>query len=416
MISQSNIESLYNCIKCGLCLAACPVYKHLLEETAAPRGKIQLLKALQHQKVAPSRYLEEIASRCLLCHSCAAVCPSGMETGHLIAALRTEMRNAFGLEWKKKLAFRYLLSEKGHLGLALQGARVLRPLLPPKTKLAGSAISGFPSIPPKALHDQVPERIRPSGSVIRTTVAFFPGCMIDYIYPEIGLSLISLLNSLGVEVILPQDLVCCGTPLLISGEHEILAQNLRHNLARLSSLQVEAIVTACASCGHTLKKEYAYLLRELGEEDSLALEVGAKVQDISQFLMGREEEIRELLGPLSLCLTYHDPCHLAKGQGVRAEPRALLRSIPEMSFLEMAEADACCGGGGSFQFYFPEISRPIVGAKVENIRRTKAQVVATGCPACILRLESILERDLSQMEVLHTVQVLERSMRGRRKR
>jgi len=410
MISQSSIESLYNCIKCGLCLAACPVYKQILEETASPRGKVQLLKALQHQRVTPSRHLEEIASHCLLCHSCAAVCPSGMEVGHLIAALRTEMLNSFGLEWKKRLAFRYLLSEKGNLGLALQGARLLRSLLPPQTKLAGSALSDFPFIPPRTLHDQYPERISPSA--IKTTVVFFPGCLIDHVYQEIGRALIFVLNALGVETILPKDLVCCGTPLFISGEQEILAQNLRHNLARLSSLKVEAIVTACASCGHTLKKEYAYLSRELGEEDSLALEVGSKVQDISQFLKGREEEIRELLGPSSVSLTYHDPCHLAKGQGVRTEPRALLRSVPELKFLEMEEADVCCGGGGAFQFYFPELSQPIVSAKVENILNTNPQVVATGCPACRLRLESFLGRGRSRIEVLHTVQVLERSMEG----
>jgi len=415
MISRANAESLYSCIKCGLCLAACPVYEQILEETASPRGKVQLLKALHNRRLIQSRHLEEIASRCLLCHSCASVCPSGMEVGHLIAALRTEMVSSFGLEWKKRLAFRYLLSERGHFGLAMKGARIVRSLLPPQTQVAGTPLSDFPSIPQRALHDQVPERIKPPGSVIRTTVAFFPGCMIDYLYPEIGRSLILILNALGVEVILPKDLVCCGTPLLISGEQEMLTDNLRHNLRRLSSLQAEVILTGCASCGHTLKKEYAYLLRELGQDDALAQEVGAKVQDVSQFLRG-QEGLSEILGPLPITLTYHDPCHLAKGQGVRAEPRALLRSIPELAFLEMVEADACCGGGGSFQFYFPEISRPIASAKVENIRSTKAQVVATGCPACRLRLESILRRDGSGVEALHTVQVLERAMEGRKTR
>ncbi|MDH7499269.1 MAG: (Fe-S)-binding protein [candidate division NC10 bacterium] len=416
MISRANAESLYNCIKCGLCLAACPVYEQILEETASPRGKVQLLKALHHRRLIESRHLEEIASRCLLCHSCASVCPSGMEVGHLIAALRAEMVSSFGLEWKKRLAFRHLLSEKGHFGLAMKGARMVRPLLPPQVRVAGTPLSGYPSIPPKALHDQVPERIRPSGSAVKTTVAFFPGCMIAYIYPEIGRSFISLLNALRVEVILPKDLVCCGTPLLISGEQEMLAGNLRHNLEVLSSLRAETILTACASCGHTLKKEYAYLLREWGQDDALAQEVGSRVQDVSQFL-SRQEELSHILGPLPIPLTYHDPCHLAKGQGVRAEPRALLRSIPELEYLEMAEADACCGGGGSFQFYFPEISRPIVGAKVENIRRTKAQVVATGCPACRLRLESILKAEGSPIEVVHTVQVLERAMvEGRKSR
>jgi glycolate oxidase iron-sulfur subunit len=239
--------------------------------------------------------------------------------------------------------------------------------------------------------------------------------MIDHVYPEIGRALIFVLNALGVEVILPRDLVCCGTPLLISGEQEMLAQNLRHNLERLSSVQVEAIVTGCASCGHTLKREYAHLLREWGQDDSLAREVGAKVEDISQFLK-RQEGLPELLGPLPFSLTYHDPCHLAKGQGVKAEPRSLLRSIPDLSFREMAEADVCCGGGGAFQFYFPEISQQIVSSKAENILKTQSQVVATGCPACRLRIQSFLRKDHPRIEVLHTVQVLERSMKGRGKK
>jgi glycolate oxidase iron-sulfur subunit len=351
----------------------------------------------------------------LLCHSCAAVCPSGMETGHLIAALRAEMVHSFGLEWKKKLAFRHLLLEGGHLGLALQGARILRSFVPSGVEVAGIAVSDFPSIPARSLHDEYPERIRPSISPVKFAVAFFPGCMIDYVYPEIGRALIHILNALGVEVILPRDLVCCGTPLLISGEQEMLAQNLRHNLGRLSSVKVEAILTGCASCGRTLKREYAYLLQELGEDDSLAREVGAKVEDISQFLK-RQEGLSELLGPLPISLTYHDPCHLAKGQGVKAEPRSLLRSIPDLTFQEMAEADVCCGGGGAFQFYFPEISRQIVSSKAENILRTQSQVVATGCPACRLRIQSFLGKEHPGIEVLHTVQVLERSMNGRKKK
>ena len=404
---------MHRCIKCGLCLAACPVYKNLLEETAAPRGKVQLLKTLQRGGLVSSRHLEEIASRCLLCHSCAMVCPSGMETGHLIAALRAEMVQSFGLEWKKGLAFRYLLSAGGYFGLAMQGAQILRSLLPSGIKVAGTRLSDFPSIPLRSFRDRLPERIRPARA--KTTVAFFPGCLIDTVYQEIGRATLSVLRALGVEVVIPKDLVCCGTPLLISGEQKIMAQNLQRNLQALSAAKADFIVTACASCGHTLKKEYAYLLREWGQDDSLAVEMGEKMRDLSQFLR-EQEELPGLLSPLPMSVTYHDPCHLAKGQGVRAEPRSLLKSIPDLAFTEMAEADACCGGGGSFQFFFPEISQKIVSSKTENILRTKSDVVATGCPACRLRLESFLGADHSRIKVRHTVELLASSLQGGKKR
>lgn len=414
MLSDSLLESVHNCIKCGLCLAACPIYRQLLEETSSPRGKVQLLKGLREGRLGPSHYLEEIASRCLLCHSCAAVCPSGMEVGHLIVGLRSEMAKSLGLEWKKRIAFRHLLSPGGFLGRAVQGARVLTSLLPPWVKIAGIPLSSLPPLPAVPLHRRYPERITPSHGRVKTSVAFFPGCMIDYIYPEIGSSLITLLLALGIEVIIPQDLACCGTPLFISGEEEILARNLEHNLEMIGPLPVEVVLTACASCGHSLRGEYPRLVREWGKDDALAKEVASKIEDISVFLQ-RQEGLDELLGPLPATLTYHDPCHLAKAEGIRAEPRHLLRSIPELNFIEMAEADACCGGGGSFQFYFPQTSQAIAYLKVKNIRQVGADIVATGCPACRFRLQTLLGSEGEKVRVLHTVQVLDEA-RGSSKR
>jgi len=337
-----------------------------------------------------------------------------MEVGHLIVGLRSEMVKSFGLEWKKRLAFRHLLSPGGRFGTAIQGARILTPLMPPWIKVAGISLSHLPPLPTTPLHRQYPEKIAPPGGRVRASVAFFPGCMIDYVYPEIGSSLISLLQALGIEVIIPRDLACCGTPLFISGEEEILARNLQHNLEKLGSLPAKIVLTACASCGHTLKKEYPYLMREWGKDSSLAEEVGAKIQDVSVFLQ-REEGLGEMLGPLPTTLTYHDPCHLAKAEGVRTEPRQLLRSIPELNFVEMAEADACCGGGGSFQFYFPQTSQAIASLKLNHIREVGADIVATGCPACRFRLSTALDREDSGIRVVHTVQILDEA-RGRRKR
>lgn len=244
-------------------------------------------------------------------------------------------------------------------------------------------------------------------------VAFFVGCAIDHFYPEIGRAVASVLARNGVEVVVPEGQVCCGIPALASGDLAAARESMIRNLKVFGEADYAAIVTACATCGSTLKVEYPGILTE-GEPElrKRAATLAARVRDISEYLV----EIPGALTPegsLPAKVTYHDPCHLKKVQGVKAEPRAILASIPDLDLVEMKNADACCGCGGSYSLKFYETAVRINDRKIKNVQETGAAVLATSCPGCILHLRDGMERRGARVEVVHVVQLLEQAYSSR---
>jgi glycolate oxidase iron-sulfur subunit len=231
-------------------------------------------------------------------------------------------------------------------------------------------------------------------------VAFFPGCAVDYFHHDIGEATMRVLTAIGYNVIVPDSLKCCGRPLLSIGDRQAAEELAAHNAALLEKLEVDAIVTACASCGLTFKKDYPKLLRP-----------GAKtpvVFDIHDFLSSRFAEIK--LKPVRKKVTIHDPCHLDRGQGLSQTVRDLLRAIPGISLVEMRDPDRCCGFGGVMRITHRELSDGIAADKVNNIIATRAEVVATGCPGCCMQIADALRRHGSEIQVVHPVQLLEEGL------
>jgi glycolate oxidase iron-sulfur subunit len=208
---------------------------------------------------------------------------------------------------------------------------------------------------------------------------------------------INVLNTIGYDVIVPEGLKCCGRPLLSLGDRKKAEELASHNAALFEALEVDAIVTACASCGLTFKKDYPKLLRP-----------GAKtlvVYDIHDFLSNRIAGIK--LNPVRKSVTIHDPCHLGRGQGLSRTVRDLLQAIPGISLVEMKDADRCCGFGGVMRITHRALSDGIAADKVNNIIATPAAVVATGCPGCCMQIADALRRHGSDIRVVHPVQLLE---------
>jgi glycolate oxidase iron-sulfur subunit len=260
----------------------------------------------------------------------------------------------------------------------------------------------------------------PALGPLRARVLYFHGCATNYLFGEIGRAVLAVLPRMGVQVETPGGQGCCGVPIFLSGAREASLACIRKVVEGFAREDVDAVVVDCATCGVALRKEYPHMLRELrdlGEEVDDGLVAAAellasKTRDVTAFIGEYLEwlpEARPSAGRVRV--TYHDPCHLFKGQGVGPVPRALLRKLPHVEFVEMEGADACCGGGGSFQVEHPEISAAITRRKVENIHATGAEVVATGCPGCRLTIGAHLDPG-RRIRVLHPVQLVEAALTG----
>jgi glycolate oxidase iron-sulfur subunit len=422
LLSDHTKENIYHCNKCGLCLASCPVYQEVLIESAGPRGKVQLSRHILEGNLELSERMKEILSRCLLCGSCVAACPSGVHGDELFSGLRWRVTQRYGMDWKKKALFQ-ILSRKWMTSTSTRLARWARGIfgrwVEGSIQMGNLPAERVPHFNKKPFSQEAPEVVRPEGEV-KARVLYFHGCATNYLYGEIGRAVVAVLPRMGVEVRIPKDQGCCGIPIFLSGARETALDSIRQVLNDFAKEDVDAVIVDCATCGVALSKEYAHLLaelRDLGEEveDDLvqaAELLASKTRDLLAFIGEHLDWLPEMPGQEDrLRVTYHDPCHLLKGQGVGDLPRDVLRKLPNVEFVEMVGADACCGGGGSFQVEHPEISAAITSTKVENINRTGAQVVATGCPGCRLTIAAHLDED-RHIHVLHPVQLLQMALEG----
>ncbi len=210
----------------------------------------------------------------------------------------------------------------------------------------------------------------------------------------------------GCEVITPHDVQCCGMPAIGYGRQELMREMAKHNIAVFEQWDVDVIVTDCATCGSTLK-EYGHFLAQDAEWAARASAFSAKARDISEFLA--EIPLEKPRGRLEATVTYHDPCHLVRGQKVTTQPRQLLGMIDGLELVEMTEADWCCGSAGSQLITHYEDSLAILERKMDNVAATGADYVASGCPGCQMQLSVGLKRRGIKMKVVHPVLLLDRA-------
>ena len=405
MIAKELKEDVYKCIKCGLCLTPCPVYNLLRFEGASPRGRIQLIKKILEGRAEPSEKFQNLLFTCLLCETCTANCPSGLQTDRLMKAMRTVMQERMGGNWQERI-LGILPGDKRRLPFFLYCERTRENLLSSGEGKSGapSAFEPLRSVSPP-LREQVPE-VNPAPES-KGRVLYFTGCATNYLFPNVGHAVIKVLNRMGMEVILPKGQMCCGLPLYQWGGRKAALKNIRENLKLLNRKDIYAVVVDCASCGAALKKEYAHILEEMGENTEPATELAEKVVDISQILA--RFDLEKILKPVEGRVTYHDPCHLGRSQGVKEEPRNLLRKIPGLELVEMAGAETCCGGGAALPWEYPEVASGIGRNKIQSIKETRAGIVASGCPWCRQQIAENLGQE--SIRVLHPVEVLAEALR-----
>jgi len=424
VFGENTRENIYHCIKCGLCIAHCPVYKEVLLEEATPRGKVQLSRYLSEGSLELSEDVKEaFFSTCLLCGSCVANCPSGVHGDHLFSGVRWRAAQRYGIDWKKKMMFQ-LLASKWMMSTSAWFGKWARtmfggPWIESKLNAGALSVERIPPFNDKPFADTVPEIVKPEGKA-KARVLYFHGCATNYLYGAIGQAVVDVLKKMGVEVIIPKDQSCCGLPIFMSGERDTSLQCIRDTLKLFAREDVDAVVVDCATCGAALKNEYAHLLRDLrqlgekvtDQEIRAAELLSGKLKDVTVFIDEHKEWLPKMKANGSkLRVTYHDPCHLVKGQKISAQPRNILKSIPGVEYVELPGASDCCGGGGSFQVEHADTSRKITKRKMDHIQETKAQVLATCCPGCNLTISNHLD---PAIEVLHPVQLLQKALNGSR--
>ncbi len=400
LIVKQIEREVSKCARCGACRHLCPVYSEENMEKTSPRGKNSLLMLFLKEGGSVDE-MGKILESCTVCEACVEGCPNEVHTYKIVLLGRS-------LVEKSKLEKEaYAIFNRN--SLLKTGERVISVL---QSKLMikegdlyrlrwriGGIDKYLPQIPDKDFFSYYSEL--PDQGKFEKKVLFFTGCLIRYLYPLTGVHLVEIMNHYGWGVIAPEEQICCGLPALSSGFMDEFLESMEHNVRLFNRYKINHIISACGSCENTLKNYY----REFAEFSTLSAEeirvFSERIMDVSEFMLQVIGVDRDIF-PSPEKVTYHDSCHLNRGIGVREAPRALLRNAGR--FVEMREADVCCGFGGSFSVKQYETSQKILQRKMRNVEETGAEYLVAECPGCILQLNEGKEKYLSgELKVRHLV-------------
>lgn len=414
-------DMLAACMRCGFCMSVCPVYGATMREADVTRGKIALLDNLAHKLVTDVNAVDEKLNRCLLCGSCQSNCPSGVKSVDIFLRARGAITAWRGLSPVKKLIFRGLLTRPRLFNFVIgASARFQGLFLRKASRAVGTSrapllkpVVGdrhFPRLAAKPFHASTHFMDTPAGtSGLR--VAFFPGCVSDKIFPSVAQAALKVLEHHGVGVYMPAGQNCCGIPALASGERRAYDEMVRGNLKLLGQGAFDYLVTPCATCTAAIKEFWPKLMDDYSTEERRQIElISTKTRDITEFLPDvlKLELLASITGGRRI--TYHDSCHLKKSLGVSEQPRRVLKSLAGYEFVEMLEADSCCGSGGSFTLQHYDLSKRIGQRKRDNIAACGADIVAAACPACMMQLMDALSQNGDAVRVKHVIELYAESL------
>ncbi|MFC2047527.1 (Fe-S)-binding protein [Chloroflexota bacterium] len=365
---QKVSELLLRCNKCGFCLAGCPIYKVTGIEWASARGRLTLLRSVLDNELELNELAEPI-SNCLTCGCCVDHCPSGVKTDEFILKARADLLKEQGQRWTQRLICHKLLPNPSRLQrlakllgwLQVSGLRSIARHLG-LTRLLGDFSKAEHIFPSMHSSHRINSVALPKPEHPRYRVAYFAGCIGAYVTPQVAEAAIRVLNKHDLEVVIPEFL-CCGMPAYGYGEIEPTLTMARKNIELACSLEVDAVITTCATCGSMLKR-YPELLNDDANFSAQVNSFAGKVRDISEFLI--DIGLVTEMGSLKYKVTYHDPCHLGRFQKVTSQPRQIIQSIPGVEFVEMAESNVCCGAAGSFVLGHYDLSMKVLENKMNR--------------------------------------------------
>ncbi|UFJ43373.1 (Fe-S)-binding protein [Brevibacillus humidisoli] len=418
------MDEIMNCMQCGFCLPACPTYRETGKESASPRGRIALMKGVAEQKLPADDEFEQNMYLCLGCRACETACPAGVPYGSLVETARevveSTKKQSESPSFVRKLIFEKVFPYPERLqtlGTLLWGAQAaglqslaqktgLMKLLPRPMAEMQQAVDRVASPMERRKREPV---MKPETSPPALRIGLFTGCIMDVMFYEINQATARVLVKAGCEVMFVDNQVCCGALHAHAGEKDGAVELAKRNIEAFEQSGVDYVVNNAGGCGAALK-EYHHWFHDDPEWKQRALNFVAKVRDANELLA----ELPEITFTKSLAMrvTYQDSCHLAHGQGVRNQPRQLLRSIPGVEYLELNRADSCCGSAGIYNITNYEMSMQILDEKMDDVQETKADVVVTSNPGCLLQMKHGVNRAglAGRMEALHIMELLDRAL------
>jgi len=413
-------SDLSQCMKCGFCTFWCPVYQEEWVESSVARGKNIMIRGLLAGDLEYTKEFAERLNKCTLCMACTANCPSKANIPNIIVAGRADMVKARGVKFPYNIVYRWVLPRRTLFGNLVRFASWFQGIFLPKTEGTIRHLSMFlsalgkgrqiPEIAPKFLRQIVPVVNKPpAGVATRMKVGYFTGCMTDFVFPELGKHIVDFLTRNGVEVVVPEEQGCCGAPVFLgAGDFDTGRRLADTNVKAFGG--VDYIVSDCATCTSSLK-DYVKFLADTSERKEAYTKFGERVKDISEFLVDVLKLPSSAYQPASEVkgkkVTWHDPCHLVRHLGIKDQPRQIIKSIPGVEYVEMPNADRCCGMAGTFSIYYYDLSKKIADKKVEAIESTGADIVVSSCPGCEIQLIDSTIRDKLPVKVMHIMELLQ---------
>ena len=414
------------CMHCGLCLPTCPTYDATKLERNSPRGRISLMRSIADGRLEATPDFADEMYFCLGCLACMTACPAGVNYAELFEHARAEAEESGVLSSPKRsfirsLTLRWLFMDLGRLQVVGYAIRLYQQLglqtfirksgvmkLMPKRLREMESMT--PTIQPKFSAEMIAPVSAPRGNK-KYKVAMLTGCAQDLMFSDVNRDTVEVLAYNGCEVITPAEQNCCGSLHAHNGELGMAAELARKNIDQFPPEQFDAIITNAAGCGSHLK-HYATILAKDGAYRSRAELWDKKVKDIHEWLGQIGIEVPKAANQPAQNVTYHEACHLCHGQKITAQPRQMLKSIPNLKLSELPESTWCCGSAGIYNLIQPEMANDLLDRKLNHIKSTKADIVATGNPGCMAHIANGIRREKLPTKIVHPISLLAAAYRN----
>jgi iron-sulfur cluster protein len=413
MARDPRFKQALQCVRCASCLNVCPVFRlvggHVFGKVYT--GGIGTILTAWFDALKES---DEIQSLCIQCGNCKEVCPGKIDIPELILELRRRLAVQQGQPIMQKAIFSVVNNRRLFHTMMRAASIAQKPfarqgLIRHLPMFLGNMTEfrSLPAIAEVPFRDRIKKIKQPKCA---EKAAFYSGCLVDFAYPEMGESVVRILNKAGIEAVFPEGQTCCGAPARYSGAYEVAAQNGADNIRALLSEDVKYVVSACPTCTVALKQDFIATFVSVGRIGDLpaARQLAGKTVDFSTLASQLVEQgrLKFKKGTDATKFTYHDSCHLKRTLRAEKAPRKLMQQAG-YELVEMQESDMCCGMGGSYTLKLPELSAPILERKLVNIEKTGAPLLLIDCPGCVMQIRGGIDKRGSNIKVEHTATRLE---------